>query len=154
MATLTATISVDEDQFLEVGAQLELHRSILYDHTQHLDVLPPTLIADIDKDVRELYTRPGVGRDEIFSQRYRFRSLEREQERVAVTFRSLWRPVLALEAWAGQTDAQRAPLWHAIYDTKRENHDLRMHPTEERRERLELADRVARIERRQESREE
>ncbi|GJU57482.1 hypothetical protein Tco_1235248 [Tanacetum coccineum] len=29
VATPTATISVDEDQFLEVGAQLELHRSIL-----------------------------------------------------------------------------------------------------------------------------
>ncbi|GKD78779.1 hypothetical protein Tco_1341400, partial [Tanacetum coccineum] len=25
-----------------------------------------------------------------------------------------------------QTDAQRAALWHAIYDTQRENHDLRM----------------------------
>ncbi|GKB64049.1 hypothetical protein Tco_0920235, partial [Tanacetum coccineum] len=41
---------------------------------------------------------------------YGFRSLEHEQERVAVTFRALWRPVLALESWAGQTDAQRAPL--------------------------------------------
>nr|GEX62346.1 hypothetical protein [Tanacetum cinerariifolium] len=36
------------------------------------------------------------------------------------------RPVLALEAWACQTDAQRAALWHAIYDIQRENHDLRM----------------------------
>ncbi|GKA40114.1 hypothetical protein Tco_0732707 [Tanacetum coccineum] len=53
-------------------------------------------------------------------------SLEREWERVAVTFGALWRPVLALEAWAGQTDTQRAALWHAIYDTQRENHDLRM----------------------------
>nr|GFC21668.1 hypothetical protein [Tanacetum cinerariifolium] len=31
--------------------------SILQDHTQRLDALPPTLIVDIDKDVRELYTR-------------------------------------------------------------------------------------------------
>nr|GEZ33018.1 probable pectin methyltransferase QUA2 [Tanacetum cinerariifolium]GEZ35749.1 probable pectin methyltransferase QUA2 [Tanacetum cinerariifolium] len=61
----------------------------------------------------------------------------------------------SLEAWAGQTDARRAPLWHAILDTqRRENHDLRMQLAEERRERLELADRVARMERRQESREE
>ncbi|GKC31325.1 hypothetical protein Tco_1038619 [Tanacetum coccineum] len=52
----------------------------------------------------------GVVKDEIFSQRYRFRSLEREQERVVVTFRALWRPMLALEAWTGQTDAQRAAL--------------------------------------------
>ncbi|GKB81017.1 hypothetical protein Tco_0947912 [Tanacetum coccineum] len=76
VATLIATITVDEDQFLEVGAQLELHGSILHDHTLRLDVLPPTLFADIDRDVRELYTRSGVVRDEIFSQRYRFRSLE------------------------------------------------------------------------------
>ncbi|GJR77503.1 hypothetical protein Tco_0089868, partial [Tanacetum coccineum] len=48
-------------------------------------------VADIDRDVRELYTRSGA----------------------------------ALEAWAGQTDAQRAALWHAIYDIQRENHDLR-----------------------------
>nr|GEW98736.1 hypothetical protein [Tanacetum cinerariifolium] len=120
VATLTATISVDEDQFIEVGVQLELHESILHDHTQCLDALPPTFVADIDRDVRELYTRP----------------------------------LLALEAWAGQTDAQRAALWHAIYDTQRENHDLRMKLAEERRERLELADRASRIERRQEAREE
>ncbi|GKA17324.1 hypothetical protein Tco_0697161 [Tanacetum coccineum] len=35
--------------------------------------MPPTLFVDIDRDVRELYTRLGVVRDEIFSQRYRFR---------------------------------------------------------------------------------
>ncbi|GJT09678.1 hypothetical protein Tco_0856720 [Tanacetum coccineum] len=68
---------------------LELHGSILHDHTQRLDALPPTLFADIDRDVRDLYTRSGAVRDEICSQRYRFRSLEREQERVAVTFRAL-----------------------------------------------------------------
>ncbi|GKB04860.1 hypothetical protein Tco_0833055, partial [Tanacetum coccineum] len=151
VATPAATISVDEDQFLEVGAQLELHGSILHDHTQRLDALPPTLFEGYDRDLRELYTRSGVVRDEIFSQRYRFRSLEREQERATVTFSAIWRPVLALEAWAGQTDAQRAALWHAIYDIQRENHDLRRQIAEERRERLELTDRVARMERRQES---
>ncbi|GKD37042.1 hypothetical protein Tco_1257249, partial [Tanacetum coccineum] len=67
VATLIATISVDEDQFIEVGAQLELHGSILHDHTQRLDVLPPTLVAYIDRDVRELYARSRVVRDEIFS---------------------------------------------------------------------------------------
>ncbi|GKE44543.1 hypothetical protein Tco_1471827 [Tanacetum coccineum] len=97
LATPTATISVDEDQFIEVGAQ----------------------------DARELYIRSGAIRDEIFSQRYRFRSLEREQERTTVTFSAIWR--------------------------LRENHDLRRQLAEERRERLELTDRVARIERRQES---
>ncbi|GJT49837.1 hypothetical protein Tco_0975994 [Tanacetum coccineum] len=49
--------SFDEDQFIEVGAQLELHESILHDHIQHLDALPPTLVVNINKDVRELYTR-------------------------------------------------------------------------------------------------
>nr|GEY11943.1 hypothetical protein [Tanacetum cinerariifolium] len=104
------------------GAQLELHESILHNHTQRLDALPPTLIANIDKDVRELYTRSGV-----------------------LETRSSHR---------GQTDSQRAALWHAIYDTQRENHDLRMQLAKERCERLELAIRIAGMERRQESREE
>ncbi|GKB05565.1 hypothetical protein Tco_0833760, partial [Tanacetum coccineum] len=34
------------------------------------------------------------------------------------------RPVLALESWEGQTDAQRAALWHAISDTQIENREL------------------------------
>nr|GEX75416.1 TPA: orf y [Tanacetum cinerariifolium] len=75
--------------------------SILYDHTQCLDTLPPTLFEGYDQDLRELYIRLGAVRDEIFLQRYRFRSLEREQERATVTFSAIWRPVLALEAWAG-----------------------------------------------------
>ncbi|GKD34023.1 hypothetical protein Tco_1249532 [Tanacetum coccineum] len=110
VATLAATISVDKDQFLEVGAQLELHGSILHDHTQRLDALPPTLFEGYDRDLRELYTRSGAIRDEIFSQRYRFRSLEREQKRAT-----------------------------------RENHDLRRQLAEERRERLELTDHIARM---------
>nr|GEW31320.1 DNA-directed RNA polymerase III subunit RPC8 [Tanacetum cinerariifolium] len=129
-----STFEVDEDQFLEVGAQLELHRGILY-----------------DKDLRKLYTRLGAVRVEIFSQRYMFRSLEREHERATVTFSAIWRLVVALEAWTGQTDAQREALWHVIYDIQRENHDLRSHIAEERCERLELTDHVARMERRQES---
>ncbi|GKA28391.1 hypothetical protein Tco_0714559, partial [Tanacetum coccineum] len=111
VTTLATTISVDEDQFLEVGRD--------------------------NRDFAELYTRSGAVRDEIFSQRYRFRSLEREQKRAMMTFSAIWRPVLALEAWAGQTDAQRAALWHAIYDIQRENHDLRIQIAEEDlRERL------------------
>ncbi|GKA20836.1 hypothetical protein Tco_0700825 [Tanacetum coccineum] len=90
VATLAATISVDEDQFLEVGAQLELHGSILHDHTQSLDALPPTLFEGYDRDLRELYTRSGAS----------------------------------------------------------ENHNLKRQIAEERRERLELTDRVARIKRR------
>ncbi|GJZ89864.1 hypothetical protein Tco_0661791, partial [Tanacetum coccineum] len=151
VTTPVATIAIDEDEFLEVGAQLELHGSILHDHIQLLDALPPTLFEGYDRDLKELYTSSGAVRDEIFSQRYRFRSLEREQERATMTFNAIWRLILALEAWAGQTDTQRAALWYAIYDTQRENHDLRMQIAEERRERLELTNHVARMERRQES---
>nr|GEY66076.1 hypothetical protein [Tanacetum cinerariifolium] len=58
-------------QFLEVGAHLELHESILHDHTQCLDTLPPTLFKGYDNDLRELCTRSGEVRDEIFSHGYR-----------------------------------------------------------------------------------
>nr|GEW43503.1 hypothetical protein [Tanacetum cinerariifolium] len=50
----------------------------------------------------------GGSQDEIFSYRYRFRSLEHEQERITVTFGALWRPVLALEACAGHRVVVRA----------------------------------------------
>ncbi|GJU86887.1 hypothetical protein Tco_1294433 [Tanacetum coccineum] len=146
VATLTATISVDKDQFLEVGAQLELHRIILYNHTQCLDALPPTLFVDINKDVRELYTRSGVVRDEIFSQRYRFRSLEREQERTVVTFRALWRPVLALEAWAGHVDTRMADMSRAGYDDHRLIYDMLVQQVALQRELQEMRGRVAALE--------
>ncbi|GJV66297.1 hypothetical protein Tco_1477125 [Tanacetum coccineum] len=59
--------------------------------------------------------------------RYRLLYLrEYKHERVAVTFGAIWRPVLALESWAGQKDAQRAALWHAISDMHGENWDLRL----------------------------
>ncbi|GJT66592.1 hypothetical protein Tco_1018072 [Tanacetum coccineum] len=66
-------------------------------------------------------------------------SLEHEQERVVVTFRAIWRPVLALESWASQTNALRAALWHAISDTQRENHELPLLLAEERRTQLDVA---------------
>ncbi|GJZ74261.1 hypothetical protein Tco_0638407 [Tanacetum coccineum] len=80
-----------------------------------------------DGDIGELFTRSGEVKDEILSQRYQFRSLEYEPERVAVTFVAIWRPVLALESWVYQMDAQRAALWHAISDTQMENRELRLH---------------------------
>nr|GEV59266.1 hypothetical protein [Tanacetum cinerariifolium] len=43
VATSIVTIFVDDDQFIDVGVQLELHESILHDHTQHLDAISPTL---------------------------------------------------------------------------------------------------------------
>ncbi|GJY91692.1 hypothetical protein Tco_0507474 [Tanacetum coccineum] len=97
MATPTATIPVDEDQFIEIGVRLELYRGILQDHTHRLDVLPPTLFAEIDRD---------------------------EQERAIMTFRALWRPVLVLEAWAGHIDTQMVSMSRAGYDDYRLVHDL------------------------------
>nr|GEX77233.1 hypothetical protein [Tanacetum cinerariifolium] len=46
---------------------------------------------------------------------------------------------------------ERAAPWHAIFDIQRENHDLRRQLAVERRERLELTDHVARMDKRQES---
>ncbi|GJV09262.1 hypothetical protein Tco_1346918, partial [Tanacetum coccineum] len=64
-------------------------------------------------------------KEEIFlSEVPGFRSLKYKQESVAVTFGAIWRPLLAFKAWAGQTDAQRAALWHAINDMQGENRDL------------------------------
>ncbi|GJX22732.1 hypothetical protein Tco_0227177 [Tanacetum coccineum] len=124
VATPTTTIPVNEDQFIEVGAQLELYGSMLQDHTQHSDAMPPTLFAEIDRDVRELYTRSGAVRDDIFSQRYQLRSIEQEQERAVMTFGALWRPVLALETWAGHVDTRMASMSRAGYDDHRLVHEL------------------------------
>nr|GEZ51477.1 hypothetical protein [Tanacetum cinerariifolium] len=68
------------------------------------------------------------------------RSLKHEQERVALTFGEIWRPVLALKSWAGQTDAHSTALWHTISDMQIENRELRLRITEERRARLDLAE--------------
>ncbi|GKD62118.1 hypothetical protein Tco_1299627, partial [Tanacetum coccineum] len=71
---------VETEGFLtELGAQVEMQ-------------------GRYDRDIGELFTRSGAVKEEIFSQRYRFRSLEYEHERVTMTFRAIWRPVLALEA--------------------------------------------------------
>ncbi|GKC11558.1 hypothetical protein Tco_1008340 [Tanacetum coccineum] len=124
----------------------ELYGSILHDHTQRLNALPPTLFVDIDKDVRELYTRSGVVRDEIFSQRYRFRSLEREHERTAMTFGALWRPVLALEAWAGHVDTQMSDMSWAGYDDHRLVHDLLVQHSTLQRELQEMQGHITALE--------
>nr|GEX87900.1 hypothetical protein [Tanacetum cinerariifolium] len=68
--------------------------------------------------------RSREARDGIFSQLYRLRSLKREQERAKVTFGALWRQVLALKAWTGHVDAQRAEMGQAWYDDHRSIHDL------------------------------
>nr|GEW99926.1 reverse transcriptase domain-containing protein [Tanacetum cinerariifolium] len=71
MATPTTTIPVlipvDEEQFIEVGAQLELYRSILQDHTQCLDAMPSTLFAEIDRDRPVLALEAWAGRVETWT---------------------------------------------------------------------------------------
>ncbi|GKA06201.1 hypothetical protein Tco_0685425, partial [Tanacetum coccineum] len=78
----------------ELGAQVEMQEGLIRDHMVRLEELSHALFERYDRDIGELFTRPRA------------------------------RPVLALESWAGQTDAQRAALWHAISDTQEGNQDL------------------------------
>ncbi|GKE13190.1 hypothetical protein Tco_1416741, partial [Tanacetum coccineum] len=80
------------------GRLVEMQGGLIHDHTIQLVELSPALFERYDRDIGELFTRSGVVRNEIFSQRYRLRILEHEQERVVVTFGAIWRPVLALES--------------------------------------------------------
>ncbi|GJZ78064.1 hypothetical protein Tco_0642736 [Tanacetum coccineum] len=57
VTTPATAIAVNKDEFLEVRAQLELYGSILHDHTQRLDALPPTLLEGMGWDITELYDR-------------------------------------------------------------------------------------------------
>nr|GEX61332.1 reverse transcriptase domain-containing protein [Tanacetum cinerariifolium] len=103
--TSIANISVDKDQFIEIGAQLELFRGTLHDHTHRLDAMPPTLFAGINRDVRELYTRPRGVRDEICL------------------------PMLALEAWTWHVDTWMADMSRDGNDDHRLVHDMYIVPT-------------------------
>ncbi|GKA42525.1 hypothetical protein Tco_0735185 [Tanacetum coccineum] len=67
----------------KLGARVEMQGGLIRDHMVRLGELSPALFKRYDRDIRELFTRSGAVRDEIFSQRYRFRSLKHEQERVA-----------------------------------------------------------------------
>nr|GEW03239.1 hypothetical protein [Tanacetum cinerariifolium] len=124
VATLTSTILVDEDQFIES-----------------------------DRDVRKLYTRSGETRDEIFSQRYRFRSLKHEQERTVVTFKALWRPVLALEAWAGRFDTRMTDMSRTGYDDRMLVHDMLLQQTALQRELQEMGGHITTLEQERDRRE-
>ncbi|GJW68649.1 hypothetical protein Tco_0123073 [Tanacetum coccineum] len=109
---IASPATIEAESFLaELGAQVELSGGLIHDHTQRLDALPTALFEGYDRDLRELYTRSRAVSDEIFSQRYRLRSLKQEQERATMTFGTIWRPLLALESWEGNVDAQRATMW-------------------------------------------
>nr|GEX38109.1 hypothetical protein [Tanacetum cinerariifolium] len=83
---------------------------LIRNHTVRLKELSPAFFERCDRDIGELFTRSGAVMDEIFSQRYQFRSLENEQERTAMTFRALWGHMMALEAWAGRVDTQMTDM--------------------------------------------
>ncbi|GJR93576.1 hypothetical protein Tco_0265750 [Tanacetum coccineum] len=86
-------------------------------------VATPTATISVDED-QFIEVGSGVVRDEIFSQRYRFRSLDREQERTAMPFGALWRPVLALVVWAGHVDTRLAYMSRDRYDDHRLIQDM------------------------------
>ncbi|GJU73157.1 hypothetical protein Tco_1264562 [Tanacetum coccineum] len=111
----------------ELGAHVEMQGGLIHDYTVRLGELSPALFERYDRDIGELFTRSGAVRDEIFSQRYRLRSLEHEQERVAMTFGAIWRPM--------------------------ENQELQLQIVEERRARLDLAKIVDSMRRGQEPKE-
>ncbi|GJT24968.1 hypothetical protein Tco_0894905 [Tanacetum coccineum] len=82
----------------------------------------------------------GMIRDHAVRLKELFPALfERYDKDIGELFTRL-RGVLALESWEGQTDAQRAALWHAISDTQGENRELQLQLAEERRAQLKLAE--------------
>ncbi|GKD93533.1 hypothetical protein Tco_1373370, partial [Tanacetum coccineum] len=128
--TLAATIAVDEDEFLEVGAQLELYWSILYDHTQCLDVLPPALFEGYDRDLRELYTRSREVRDEIFSQ---LLALESWNTTMQCELQDLRDHVTILEqegSHRGQESAQMGIFWETLAEGNEGALHLGISPTD------------------------
>ncbi|GJV83836.1 hypothetical protein Tco_1523734 [Tanacetum coccineum] len=67
-------------------------------------------------------------------------------ERTVVTFRALWRPVLALEAWAGHVDTRMADMSRAGYDDHRLIYDMLVPQVALQRELQEMRGRVAALE--------
>nr|GEX90207.1 hypothetical protein [Tanacetum cinerariifolium] len=63
---------------------------------------------------------------------------EHELERTAVTFGALWRPVLALEAWAWHVNTRMTDILRARYDDHRLVHDMLLQQTALQRELQEL----------------
>ncbi|GKC04920.1 hypothetical protein Tco_0996530 [Tanacetum coccineum] len=90
---VTSPSTTEAEGFLtELGAQVEMQGGLIRDHMIRLGAITTLLcLRGMIRDIGELFTRSGAVRDEILSHRYRFRSLEHEQERVAVTFRAIWR---------------------------------------------------------------
>nr|GFA03063.1 hypothetical protein [Tanacetum cinerariifolium] len=78
--------------------------------------------------------------------RYRFRSLEHEQERTVMKFGALWRHVLALEAWIGRVNTRMEDMSRAEYDDHRPVHDMFLQQAALQRELQEMRGRVTDLE--------
>ncbi|GKB76233.1 hypothetical protein Tco_1260716 [Tanacetum coccineum] len=73
---VASPITAKTEGFLtELGAHVEMQGGLIRDHVVRLGELSHALFKRYDKDIGELFTRSGTVRDEIFSQRYRLRSL-------------------------------------------------------------------------------
>ncbi|GKA97771.1 hypothetical protein Tco_0825665, partial [Tanacetum coccineum] len=112
LTTPATTLTVYEDEFIEVGAQFELQGAYF-------------------KTTPNVYTHCHL-----------------HFLRVWVGILQSYMIVLALEAWAGWTDAQRAALCQARYEYQREIHALRMQHVTDQREMQRLRERVDTLERR------
>ncbi|GJZ56379.1 hypothetical protein Tco_0611572, partial [Tanacetum coccineum] len=96
----------------------------ILDHTQRLDVMPPTLFTEIDRD-----------------------------ERTTMTFGALWRPVLALEAWVGRVDTRLTDTSWDRYDNHRLIRDILVQQAAMQRELQEKRGRVTALEQERDHRE-
>nr|GEV48425.1 hypothetical protein [Tanacetum cinerariifolium] len=83
----------------------------------------------------------------------RVSTLEHEQERTAMTFGALWRPMLALEAWVRRVDTWMTDMSQAGYDDHRLVHDMLLHQTALQTELQEMRDRVTALEQERDRRE-
>nr|GEU95446.1 hypothetical protein [Tanacetum cinerariifolium] len=62
-----ASPATAEGFLADLGAQVKMQRGLIRDHTIRLGKLSPALFERYDRDIRELFTRSGAVRDEIFS---------------------------------------------------------------------------------------
>ncbi|GKE53638.1 hypothetical protein Tco_1488794, partial [Tanacetum coccineum] len=69
--------TIEAEGFLtKLGAQVEMQGGLIRDHAVRLEELSLALFKRYDRDIGELFIWSGAVREDIFSQRYRFRSLE------------------------------------------------------------------------------
>nr|GEY46437.1 hypothetical protein [Tanacetum cinerariifolium] len=107
----------------------------------------PTSSPMISLTVPSLVATPATAETE------RFLTELGAQGRTAVTFGALWRPMLALEAWAGRVDTQMTDMSRAGYDDHRLVHDMLLQQTALQRELQEMRGRVTALEQERDRRE-